>query len=174
MNQLIFNFIFSLSQNPVLAGISVFISNIFTYILCVFIVVFIFYNMRPLILNFFILAGSLVSAWAASKILKTLLHIPRPFITNNLIPLVYETGFSLPSTHATIFATLAVVVLSMNRKLGIIFSIGALLIGISRVVLGVHYPLDVLVGFFLGSIIGLVFVQLGKSPRLVAILGKSL
>jgi membrane-associated phospholipid phosphatase len=174
MNQAIFNFLFSFSHNQALAQVSVFVSNILIYILALVIIIFVFLKARPLFLKLFVLFGSVIVAGILSKILKTLLSVPRPFIAGNFIPVVHETGFSLPSTHATAFATLTIVAFSMNRKLGIIFGISTLLIGLSRVILGVHYPFDVLLGFALGALIGLLFVHLGKSPRVVAFFSKSL
>jgi len=81
--------------------------------------------------------------------------VPRPFVTLNLVPLFMETGFSFPSSHVTLISTLTVLVWKMNRKLGIIFLIFTILTAFSRMIIGVHYPIDVLAGACFGVLIGL-------------------
>jgi undecaprenyl-diphosphatase len=48
----------------------------------------------------------------------------------------------------------------LNKKWGIIFTIIALLIGLSRVIIGVHYPFDILGGFVVGILVGLFFIKI--------------
>jgi membrane-associated phospholipid phosphatase len=110
-----------------------------------------------------VVVGAGGTAFAVSKLLKIILQTPRPFITLDFVPLVVETGYSMPSSHATVFSALATVAFGINRDLGIGFSLFALLIGVSRIVLGVHYPSDIIIGFALGIIIGLAFLAFGKS-----------
>jgi membrane-associated phospholipid phosphatase len=174
MDQSLFTFLFSLSQSPAVAAVSLFISNILIYLLFAVIIISFLYKARPLFLHLFLLGGTAASAVIVSKIIKTVLQVDRPFVALHLTPLFYETGFSLPSTHATLFAALSVLALTLNRRLGLVFLTATVLIGISRVVLGVHYPSDVLAGFMLGALIGLIFVKLGKHPRIVAFFGKRL
>jgi undecaprenyl-diphosphatase len=58
--------------------------------------------------------------------------------------------FSFPSSHATNMAGFATIFTLFYRKYGIIFWAIALLIGFSRIYVGVHYPGDVLFGLVLG------------------------
>lgn len=174
MNQIIFNFFFSLSDFTFIKYFALFASNILIYILLGILVFYILFSKKPVFLSGFLIIGAGMFSWICSKVLKLLFHIPRPFVLGNFMPIVNETGFSMPSTHTTIFVALSVIVYSMNRKLGFVFWISTFFICVSRVVLGVHYPVDILVGAILGTIIGLIFVRLGKSPRLFAILHKSL
>ena len=63
---------------------------------------------------------------------------------------------SFPSGHAARAFMLAVVALGLGPTwLGIGLAIWALLVGLSRVIMGVHYLSDVLVGALLGIVIGL-------------------
>jgi membrane-associated phospholipid phosphatase len=50
----------------------------------------------------------------------------------------------------------------VDRRIGYLFSIVALLVGISRVASGVHFPIDILVGYIAGIIISLFFNYLFK------------
>jgi undecaprenyl-diphosphatase len=89
-------------------------------------------------------------------LLKDMFHRPRP----HLMPLVHETSYSFPSGHAMnsfIFYTcLSFFVFRKlkNRQLGIslitVSGVLLLLIGISRIYLGAHYPSDVLAGYMAG------------------------
>jgi undecaprenyl-diphosphatase len=76
--------------------------------------------------------------------------------------IIEADGFSFPSGHSmgsmTYYGFLGYLVLRSNRKplsklgLGIFLCLVILLIGISRIYLGVHYPSDVLAGFIAGSV----------------------
>lgn len=64
-------------------------------------------------------------------------------------------GYSFPSGHATNSVS-TYTVLGLNTKktvLKVIFFIIPLLIGLSRLVLGVHYPTDILAGWFICALI---------------------
>lgn len=80
--------------------------------------------------------------------------------------IVVETGrmdYSFPSFHATIAWALAVVLAQKEPKLGWLFYLLALLISLSRIYLGVHYPVDVFVGSIIGIFIGYVSVRIEDS-----------
>lgn len=59
---------------------------------------------------------------------------------------------SFPSQHASGAAAVAVLVARRHPRLGWLFWTLAILIGLSRIYLGRHYPTDVLTGFLLGAI----------------------
>ena len=88
--------------------------------------------------------------------IRLVIHRPRPFIFHHVLQLVPENSYSFPSRHATLFFALALLMYSYNKKAGIFFFIGAVLIGISRVIVGVHYPGDI-VG---GACVGMAFTYL--------------
>jgi undecaprenyl-diphosphatase len=92
-----------------------------------------------------------------SDVLKTLFARPRPSL---LEPFVRVTSFSFPSGHAlvsavaylTLGALLAAILPRRRSKLYVV-SVALLLaslVGLSRILLGVHYPTDVLAGWFAG------------------------
>lgn len=86
------------------------------------------------------------------KMIKQSTTRPRPFranpgISNLVVP---QDEYSFPSGH-TAAATVAALVFSMAVPALIpLFFSAAVLIGFSRIYLGVHYPSDVLMGFTLG------------------------
>lgn len=97
-------------------------------------------------------------SWAVVDSLKILFTAPRPFIAlPDVTPLFYYGGFdSFPSAHAALFGALAVALFIYKRKLGVIFGVFALLIGFSRIVVGIHFPFDILAGYAIGGMIAWV------------------
>lgn len=103
-----------------------------------------------------IIGVSVFSAWLVSYGIKIVAHVPRPFVSHpeivTLIP--HEIAYdSFPSGHATIFFALATAVYLYDKKMGIVFFVCAVLIAISRVIAGVHYPVDIFIGAIIGIII---------------------
>ncbi len=98
-------------------------------------------------------AVNLVLVVALNLILKELVQRPRP----EDISLIVETGFSFPSGHSMVamafFGLLVWLVWTYEKDRTMRyaccagFSLLILLIGISRIYLGVHYASDVLAGF---------------------------
>lgn len=75
-------------------------------------------------------------------------------------PLGCGPGQSFPSSHAANAAAAATIVTWAAPSAGAFAIAGALLIGISRVYNGVHWPTDVLGGWLLGSALGLICIWL--------------
>lgn len=77
----------------------------------------------------------------------------RPFVAYNFTPIVSETtDAAFPSRHATISAVIAFSYLYFKSKWSLLFLFLMLWIGLSRIWVGVHYPLDVIGGFLTGII----------------------
>lgn len=124
---------------------------------------FIFVDKKPI--RFLSIALITLTSLALSEILKAVFSHPRPFLAVSEITQLFTFGSldSFPSGHATVFSALATAMYFENRKIGTIFIIGALLIGLARVVSGVHYLEDVLAGFVIGfGIVFLSYKYIGK------------
>lgn len=113
---------------------------------------------------------SIFGALAASDIIKLIVERPRPLPP---IELIRESGYSFPSMHAAVsMATYGFFMYLIwklvhpphHRKPAII-GIGALivLIGFSRIYLGVHYLSDVLAGYAVGALFAYFGVLATKS-----------
>ncbi len=91
-------------------------------------------------------AISLPLSYISAKILQLFINDPRPFVVNpNIKPLfahIPDNGF--PSDHTLLTMTIAAIIFSFNRKLGILLAIFSLIIGFSRVAAGVHHSLDII------------------------------
>lgn len=78
---------------------------------------------------------------------------PRPFVTYNFTPMVSEAAdASFPSRHTTIAAVIAFSYLYFKSQWSLLFLFIMFWIGLSRIYVGVHYPLDILGGFLVGAI----------------------
>jgi len=104
---------------------------------------------------------ALVSASLARLVIKPVFLLfvsrPRPFMTSGNAPLIEEDILaaccnSFPSGHALFVFALATTVFMYNKKWGMVAYICALLVGIARVLAGVHFPTDILGGAVIGAI----------------------
>lgn len=90
--------------------------------------------------------------WLVTLCIKVLVAYPRPFETiASITPLVTAASRqSFPSAHAALTMALATFVYLHYRRLGSLLFVFAFMVGMSRIYVGVHYPLDVGVGFLIG------------------------
>jgi len=93
------------------------------------------------------------------RILKELFERVRPcnVLTDVITPVGCAGGFSFPSNHAVNNFAAAVFLLRLFPNYKWIFLAVAILVSISRIYLGVHYPSDVLGGALIGAAFGYLF-----------------
>jgi membrane-associated phospholipid phosphatase len=103
---------------------------------------------------------AMLSAWTNSFI-KDLFKIPRPSDPGLRVPLP-ETSPSFPSGHAQNAVTnWGYLALRLRRPLGWIIAVILMLgIGLSRIVLGVHFPEDVIGGWIIGLVLLALYAPL--------------
>lgn len=93
---------------------------------------------------------------------------PRPFaVALGHLLISHGATNSFPSHHMLTVSTLALSFLYQGyKKLGIVGVLVAILVGWSRIYLGVHFPLDILGGFFIALFIVILYTQ-GKKILLL-------
>ena len=101
-------------------------------------------------------------AWISAQLIKGLMPMERPFILNNLptLTLSIPSDGSFPSAHSAAAFALAITIWLHNKKVGTLYLLAALAVGIGRVFGNVHYPLDILAGAILGSSVAFVTEKL--------------
>jgi undecaprenyl-diphosphatase len=120
-----------------------------------------------------VFAGTVIAANISSEVLKQVYDRPRP----SLVPHgVYVYSGSFPSGHSTLaaatFLTLATVIASLEPYRStkaltyVVAIVVTVMVGFSRVYLGVHWPSDVLAGWCLGAAWALVaWIVLNRVTR---------
>ena len=106
--------------------------------------------------------------------LKNWVARTRPYdAIDSLIPLIKKpTDYSFPSGHtASSFAVACILYRKLPKRYGITAMVLAVLIAISRLYIGVHYPTDVILGMISGIIISYLAVKIvewfnERNPRL--------
>lgn len=115
--------------------------------------------------NYLYIILNLIILFLSNKILKYIIARPRP----NVLKIINEKGYSFPSGHAMIsigFYGFLIYLIYKNTNNKIIkniliitLSLLIILIGISRIYLGVHYTTDVLGAYLIGIIYIYIFVK---------------
>ncbi|OEU86612.1 hypothetical protein DB35_23245 [Streptomyces abyssalis] len=115
--------------------------------------------------------------------IRAIVERPRPFTEHKgLEVLIQGKGdYSFVSDHATLAMALAVGIFMVHRRYGLLGIVLAVLAGVSRVYMGVHYPTDVIGGLALGAAVALLLApvamwaltplmrSLANSPRTGAV-----
>lgn len=106
---------------------------------------------------FFISFSSLLSLFVVTGFIASMIGRARPFQTLDTIhPLFFEATSSFPSGHATFFFACATSLYCHNKKWGSAFFVLAALVGMARIISGVHYPLDIVCGALVGVVTSLL------------------
>jgi undecaprenyl-diphosphatase len=101
--------------------------------------------------------GTLVAV-AVNQPIVALVHEARPYesLSGILVLATPTTDPGFPSDHATMAGAVAAGLFLVNRRLGVVAALAALLMAVSRVYIAAHYPLDVVAGLLLGAGVTLV------------------
>jgi len=93
--------------------------------------------------------------WAVKPVIAR----PRPFVADTRARVVgyHPETYSFPSGHTTTsFAAATVLAFALTRRRAALVWALAATVAFSRIYIGVHYPLDVIVGAFTGVLIGIL------------------
>lgn len=114
------------------------------------------------------LAFALLLSFYVNTGIKDLFAHPRPFELDPTVQLYDAEGYGLPSGHSQSAVVAWGVIAASFRKvwLWVVAILMMILIGFSRIYLGVHFPTDVLCGWAVGAIF--LGVYLALEPRIEA------
>lgn len=102
------------------------------------------------------------------KLIHLFIFEQRPYIANEILPLIsYRADdASFPSRHASISFAMAFAFLYFKSKWGIPILLLAAWVGISRVYVGVHYPMDIIGGIIVAIVSLIIARQIVKFLKL--------
>ncbi len=83
-------------------------------------------------------------SYLTAKIISHFYFDPRPFVAQNFTPLLphaADNGF--PSDHTLLGAAIAFAIFHFNKKLGFLLLCFTVLVGVARVMAGVHHAVDI-------------------------------
>ena len=171
LDEKIFNFIHQLVGKSRLLDLSaIFFADYSGYILILIALVLIFsakkYKDRIYNLAFVSLIV-LLSNGIITQTIRFFFFRERPFVQLGFAPLIAKSASeaALPSGHASFFFALAFAIFYLGkRRWSLIFLAVSLLMGISRVYVGVHWPLDIVSGIIVAFISAFIVKSL-LEPR---------
>ena len=103
-----------------------------------------------------ILAG--LTAWIFALVIKYFFPTARPFMVDGRATDVLLRPYdgSFPSEHTALAFALAVTIFLHDKKVGWFFLISAIVVGSARVLANVHYPIDILGGALIGTLVAVI------------------
>ena len=99
------------------------------------------------------------SGFVILSLLRKKLNAPRPYEVWEIVPLLDRDspGQSMPSRHVFSATIISMACLHASLSVGVILLVLSALLGLVRVLGGVHYPKDVVVGYICGLVWGVLF-----------------
>lgn len=112
-----------------------------------------------------------VVALGVDRVVTAFWSRPRPFTVDHdgRVFGSHAADASFPSDHAAASFAIAFAVLAYDRLAGSLFVAVAVLVAVGRVLVGVHYPGDVLAGALVGAGAALIAVRLARPFLLAAV-----
>lgn len=121
-------------------------------------------------------AGALL-ALGVNQLLVAGVAEPRPYtvMPDVLVLVARSTDASFPSDHAVMAGAVAAGIVMAHRRLGLVTVLLALLMALTRVYVGAHFPLDVVAGLLVGAAVAVASyaVVAPLVSRLVALLART-
>ncbi|MDP3991343.1 MAG: phosphatase PAP2 family protein [Candidatus Colwellbacteria bacterium] len=156
MDQQIFSWLYNLAdKNQLLDWFLVFLAEYLIFILAIAAVILILKEKnwrRRAYFAALVTISIILSRGIFTELIQFYYHHPRPFVAMDFEPLIYHAATSsFPSGHMAFFSVVLAVWL-INRRAGVWFFVGSILIGLGRVAVGVHWPSDILGGILVGAL----------------------
>ncbi len=110
-------------------------------------------------LRYLLVIGSsvILSRLVITELIRLIWHRSRPFVDYQVNQVIeHSASGSFPSGHIAFLFALAMAVYFFNKKWGLVFFILSLVVGLARIFVGIHYPLDILGGIVIGIVSAVV------------------
>lgn len=107
-----------------------------------------------------------IVAFILAKTGSAMFTDPRPFVTDGVTPLfAYTADNGFPSDHTLLGMIITMAFLGVSRRWAVNLFVLTVIVGASRVVAGVHHPIDIVGGILFGALGGVVAMYL--TPKAV-------
>lgn len=102
-------------------------------------------------------------AFATNFVIHSIWDRPRPYETHAIShPWSSSTDASFPSDHASVSLAIAFTVLSFDSAAGAVLLVAAVIISIGRLLIGAHYPGDILAGLTVATAVAIIVIGLAR------------
>ncbi len=125
--------------------LSIFATNYLWYVIIGIAVGYFLIQPRPKQKRMLVFAAPVLPfVYLVSLLGGTLYYDPRPFVVDHFTPLIpHKPSNGFPSDHVLWSAATAAIVFPSNKYLSLILWFLPILVGASRVYVGVHHPIDI-------------------------------
>jgi len=157
-------------QSRIFDTLVVFLAGYFQYLLIAIFLLLLFFSgyakQEKLRLFWITVVSTIIARLGVVELIRFLYHHPRPFVTYQVHQLLSESGWSFPSGHSAFFFAMATAIYLYNKKWGIGFFLAAILMNVSRIIAGVHYPSDIIGGAVVGMAVAYIIFYLAERTKL--------
>lgn len=152
------------SRSPYLGMFGIFAASVLIWLLFAWYVVAFVFHKKGWVREFLAFSLGMVAIYMFNFAMIYWWFRIRPFVAENYTPLinVYAQTKSFPSDHTAIAFFLAFLLGAHKRSWAPIAYVLAGLVGIGRVLVGVHYPIDIFAGALVGLAFGWLTVEVEK------------
>ena len=173
MNESLFNFLYSLAhKSDLFDSIISFLASDYALIISSVLLVYLFEHKDKLkgVSDLIVVIITAGATGSSTTYLKLFFHTLRPFeVFPSVVTLVAQNGFAFPSGHTAFFMAIATSLWFCHKRLSVFFGISAVVIGTSRVIAGIHWPIDILGGLVFGFIVGVtVYFVINKLKNIMS------
>ena len=169
MNTIIFLKINSLAgQNAWFDQLMVFSADKLGYIIVGLVIVVCLLNTKKykeiLILSF---GSAMAARFGIVVLIRLFYYHPRPFLAlQNVRQLLdHNTDSSFPSGHMAFYFAMAMVLYRYDKKAGITAFALSGLMGFARIFVGIHWPLDIVIGAVVGLTVAYLLCRISYAVR---------
>ena len=169
IDQNLFEWIFgAVHRSDVLDALGVFFALYFPYILIAAFIILVFgkndWRMRIFVFGHAVLTV-IISRGIITEGIRFFYSRPRPPEILDIDPLILKSGHAFPSGHMAFYFALAMVVWYTNRRWGHWYFGLVALMGVARVFVGVHWPLDIVGGMAIAAGSAILIYEIIKKYR---------
>ncbi len=141
-------------RNAVLDQLFIFLGVDLAYIVAAVLIIYFFFNWKnhQVVKGYWLaLISFILARWVIAEAIRLFWDRHRPYLAHSVHELLNKGNeASFPSGHATAMFAIAASLYFYDKKLGFWLFVMAVLTGICRVIISVHYPSDILGGAVLG------------------------